>query len=249
MAIEKTDGILLRRRSLRESSLILTFYTKDFGKMSGVIKGARGPRAQLGINPQLFSLNRIIFYESKRKRLSIISQCDLLDLFRLIRRDLQKSVYAEYFLELVDLLTAEFDRNSALFELLFDSLKLMCTPASTKRIARIFEIRLMNLIGLMPELAACADCGTREQRDYKFSFRSGGLLCQKCSGQDNKAVGISKGTINFIEYVKNSSYERASKIKVSKNVGMELELIMRRFVDYHVPDQLKTIAFMRKTGI
>lgn len=249
MAIEKTDAVLLKRRNLRESSLVLTFCTRDFGKVSGVIKGARGPRAQLGSNPMLFSLNRIVFYESKRGRLNTVSQCDLLDFFGLIRKDFQRTIYAEYFLELVDSLSAEFDKNEEIFKLLVNSLQLLCTSASAKRIARIFEIRFMNLLGLLPELISCSDCGAKIQGLSKFSLRLGGLICRDCFGKDTAAVGISKGTINFIEYVKNSSFERASRIKVSKEVGGELESILRKFVDYHLEHRLKTIEFMKKVGL
>jgi len=249
MAIEKTDGILLKRRDLRESSLVLTFYTKDFGKISGVIKGARGPRAQLGFSPQLFSLNRIVFYESKRKRLSIISQCDLTNFFSSIRKDLQKTIHAEYFLELVDSLSAEFNKNEEIFQLLADSLTLLCTSASAKRVARMFEIRLMNLVGLMPELVNCAHCGVKTAGASRFSFRLGGLICQNCFNQDKNAAKISQGTINFIEHVKNFPYKKASQIKVSRVVGKELELILRRFVDYHVQNRLKTIEFMTRVGL
>ena len=249
MAIEKTDAILLRRRNLRESSLILTFCTRDFGKVSGVIKGVRGPRAQVGIKPQLFSLSRIVFYESKKKRLNIVSQCDLLNFFSSIRKDLAKTIYAEYFLELADSLSADFDKNEKLFDLLVDSLELLCTPASVKRIARIFEIRLMDLVGLMPELTACANCGNSAAEASKFSLRSGGVLCGKCLNKDRSAINISRGTVNFIEHVKNSSYKNASRIKVSEKVGKELELILRKFVDYHNQGRLRTVEFMKKIGV
>ena len=65
MAIQKTEAILLRKRDLRETSLILSFFTRDFGKIHGVLKGARGTRARIGVNPLYFSLEEIIFYEKK----------------------------------------------------------------------------------------------------------------------------------------------------------------------------------------
>ncbi len=67
MPIQKTEGVLLKKRDLRETSLIVTFYTKDFGKISGVLKGVRGERPTASGVPQLFSLNQIVFYEKKKK--------------------------------------------------------------------------------------------------------------------------------------------------------------------------------------
>ena len=76
MAIQKTDALLLRKKDLRETSLILSFFTRDFGKINGVLKGVRGSRARGNANPLYFSLDQIVFYEKKKSDLFIISQCD-----------------------------------------------------------------------------------------------------------------------------------------------------------------------------
>ena len=70
MAIQKSEGILLRSQNLRETSIILTFYTRDFGKIKGVIKGARGAATQYGRSAfELFALDEIVFYERKRSEM------------------------------------------------------------------------------------------------------------------------------------------------------------------------------------
>lgn len=246
MAIQTTEGIVLKKQNLRETSIIMTLFTKDFGKLSGIIKGARGPKAVIGNNPQLFSLNSIVFYERKRSNLNSISQCDLKVFFEDIRNDLEKTVYADYFLELVDFVTIEGDVNKDIYQLLLNSLNLLSKPVSSKRVARVFEIKLMDISGFMPEFKECTDCEKIVQNDARFSLRLGGLLCGDCEKKDRAAIKISKGTINFIEHVRKSPYERISRIKVSQNVGKELEGFLRRFVDYHIQRSLKTVEFLKK---
>ena len=78
MAIQKTEGILLRRQDLRETSLILTFYTRDFGKVKGIVRGVRGPRSACGGgNMEIFALDEVVFYERRKSDIFTISQCDL----------------------------------------------------------------------------------------------------------------------------------------------------------------------------
>jgi len=246
VAIQTTDGIILKRQNLRETSVILSFYTKDFGKISGVIRGARGPKAAIGNNPQVFSLNRIVFYERKRGNLTSVSHCDLKDYFEPIRNNLEKTVYANYFLELLDFVTIEEDVDKDMYDLLLNSLKLLAKPVSAKRVARIFEIKLMDKSGFMPEFKECANCSKAIGQDTKFSLRHGGLLCDKCQSDDKTSIAISRGTINFIERVRKSPFELVSRIKVSQDVGMELEGFLRRFVDYHIQRSLKTVEFLKK---
>ena len=78
MAIQKTEGILLRKADLRETSLILTFYTKDFGKIKGIVRGVRGPRSGScgGASMEIFALDGLVFYERRRSDIFTIS-CNL----------------------------------------------------------------------------------------------------------------------------------------------------------------------------
>lgn len=246
MAIQTTDGIILRKQNLRETSVILTVFTEDFGKISGIIKGARGPKAAIGNNPQVFSLNRIVFYERRRGNLNSISQCDLKDFFGPIRNDLERTIYADYLLELADSVTIEEDASREIYELLCNSLRLLSRPVSAKRVARIFEIKLMDTSGFMPEFNECANCSRDIEKNAKFSLRLGEFLCGGCAPKDKNAINISKGTINFIERVRKSPFELVSRIKVSQDVGRELENFLRKFVDYHIQRNLKTLEFLKK---
>ncbi|MBL7068864.1 MAG: DNA repair protein RecO [Candidatus Omnitrophica bacterium] len=246
MAIQTTEGIILRKQNLRETSVILSLFTKDFGKISGVMKGARGPKAAMGNNPQVFSLNNIVFYDKKRGNLNSISQCDLKNYFDPIRNDLERTVYADYFLELVDSVTIEGDINREIYELLLNSLGLLSRPVSAKRVARIFEIKIMDMSGFMSELGECIVCSEPIQENARFSLCLGGPLCRKCQTKDKGAINLSKGTMNFIERVRRSPFELVSRIKVSQDVGIELEGFLRRFVDYHIQRSLKTVEFLKK---
>lgn len=244
--IQKTDAIILRRYPFRETSLLLILYTKDFGKIKGIIKGVRGPRAQFGSFSEILTLNRIVFYESKKSELFYITQCDLLDLFQNIRMDLERTGYANYLAELTDAASAFGDKNEDLFNLLLNGLRLLCSEASAKRITRIFEIKLLLILGLMPALEGCVQCGKKTDAGARFSLTLGGLLCKNCAFSDRGAVDMSAGTINFIRHIGKAPLQRTSRVKVSKKVGQELEHILRKFLDVHIDKRLRTLDFLRK---
>ena len=251
MAIQKTEGILLRRQDLRETSLILTFYTKDFGKIKGIVRGVRGTRTQGigGGSLEVFAHDEIVFYERKRSDLYTISQCDLLDFFNPVRESLEKLSYANYIIELLDSVTSLADKNEEVFWLLLNSLKLLAGESSARRVTRIFEIKLLHLLGIMPTLEVCANCGGQIGTEAKFSLLQGGLLCKKCLGTDRLAASILQGTVKFIEHIRSSPFEKVARVKVSATVGKELESILRKFLDYHIERRLKTIEFMKEAGI
>jgi DNA repair protein RecO (recombination protein O) len=247
MPIQKSDGILLRRQDLRETSILLTFYTRDFGKIKGIVRGVRGPRALFGGGAyELFALDEIIFYERKGGEIFTISQCDLSNYFNPIRRSLEKLSYAAYIVELLDSVTPLTDKNSEVFDLTLNSITLLEGESSSRRVARIFEIKLLSLLGLMPNFQECANCGGKVGANPRFSLRHGGLICKECLDTDRMALSILPGTVRFMEHIRTSSFERAAMVKVSADVGRELERLLRRYLDYHVERRLKTVQFIKE---
>jgi len=250
MVIIKTDAVLLKKTELRETSLILDFFTEESGKIKGVLKGVRSPEPQFGALFELFTLDRIVFYEKKNKDIFIVSQCELIDFFPALRGDLEKLGYASYFVELIEYAVGSGERNVAIFNLLVDSLKALCKPGSAKRITRVFEIKLIKELGFMPRLKECTNCGkTGFSGKARFSIKGGGILCGECSQSDLYSRSVLAGTLNFIEHVSGASMERVSRIKVSKDVGIELERMMSDFLDFHIGRRFKSLTFMREVGV
>lgn len=150
MAIQKTDAVLLRKRDLRETSLILTFFTRDFGKVHGVLKGARGSRARTEANPLFFSLDQVVFYEKKKSDLFIISQCTAQRIFLNILKEWNRVSVAYYILELIDVFTEPGEKIEEIFEALLNSLRSLDDKKEPNSVARLFEIRLLGSLGLWP---------------------------------------------------------------------------------------------------
>ena len=88
MAIQKSQAIVLKREEVRETSILLTVYTKDFGKLKLISKGVRSPEQKFISAYELLALCDIVFYERKRKGYLLLSQCELVDFFPKISKSL-----------------------------------------------------------------------------------------------------------------------------------------------------------------
>jgi len=247
MSIQKTRAVVLRRQDLRETSLIVNFYTEGFGKIKGVLRGVRGPRAQSGgAAAEIFVLDEIVFYERKRSEYYTVSQCDLIEFFEPIRQSLERLAYATYMIEMLDSLTPLSEKNEQIFGLLLNSLTLLKGESSPRRVARIFEIKLLDELGMMPALAACVSCAGAVDASARFSFRHGGLMCKNCMRDDRDARPILAGTVKFIEHIRALPFEKVARVKVEATVGKELEQVLRKFLDYHIERRLNSLAFIKE---
>lgn len=250
MAIQKTEGFILRREDIRETSVLLTAYTRDFGRLKFISKGVRTPEQRFVSAYELFALDGIVFYEKKKKNFFLLSQCELLNFFSDVRKSLDRISYAVYFIELLDSVTPLGEKNTALYELLVNSLELLSSDASPKRVARIFEIRMLSILGFMPVLKSCVECGKDMAPERaRFSVSLGGVLCDACAHRDRRARPVLAGTLNFISHIEALPFERIKKIKVTQKVGSEVERLLRSFIGYHLNIRLKSREFIEKIGV
>lgn len=150
MAIQTQDAVLLRKRDFRETSLILSFFTRCFGKVNGVLKGARGSRARSTVNPLFFSLNQIVYYEKRKSDLFVISQCETHETFLDILNEWERAATAYYILELVDVFTEPGGSSEEIFDGLLNSLTFLNAGKEPASIARLFEVRFLMSLGMWP---------------------------------------------------------------------------------------------------
>ncbi|MBI3332722.1 MAG: DNA repair protein RecO [Candidatus Omnitrophica bacterium] len=148
--IQKTEAIILRRQEIRETSLILVAFSPDLGKIHGLVKGARGARAAVPWYLEPLTLQSMVLYERRRSSLSLISACDLIDAFDPIRRDLVRTAYAGFCLDLVDSMTEQSDPHPEIFHLLLAVLSALKEGADPRSMARFLEVHLLRMTGLLP---------------------------------------------------------------------------------------------------
>ena len=177
MSATKTLAFVLKTQDYRDTSLLGSFYTKEHGKIRGIVKGIRDARARFGSTLEPFSLNEILFYRRRRGGdLHQVTQIDLIQLFPEVREDLERLATASYFAELLNELVEVEDSNSGIFDLMRDSLRFLASGASCKRSARIFEVKLLDLLGFMPEIRACVKCQAKDPQPAYFSVSLGGKI-------------------------------------------------------------------------
>ena len=157
MSIQKTEAIILRRQEVRETSLMLTGFSRHLGKFQGLVKGVRGGRAAVPWYLEPLTLQAVVLYERRRSPWVLVTACDLLDAFEPVRHDLVRTAHAVYALDLVDSMTGVGDAHPEIFELLRSFLKGLELPAADPAsLARFLEIHLLRASGLLPKVEALA---------------------------------------------------------------------------------------------
>lgn len=240
MSIDKTQALVLRKMDFRETSLIADFYTREFGKVSGLLKGIRTEPKKFASTVELFSLNEIIFYRKRNSSLHLVSACDGRESFSSIRQDITKTGIASLMMEFIGAVMQQEDKNSEVFDLALCCLNELAVTTNPDKINTIFKIKMLSLSGFKPHFDSCVSCSERLLGESRFSLMLGGLLCPQCARKDVSARGIFRGTIATILYIERNDFKANVNLGLNPQVKRELCMILNAFLHFHLEKELKS---------
>jgi len=149
MDIERAEGIVLRTLPMTESSLIVTWFTREFGKLKTLAKGARRAKSPMRGRLDLFYRDELLFLRSRRSDLHLLHECFLEEAHAGLRNSVQRLTAASHVCELVDLATALEDAHPKIFDLLDDALHDVEQDAGPA-VLIWFELQLLAAAGWAP---------------------------------------------------------------------------------------------------
>jgi len=240
----KTAAVVIGSFPLGESDRVVTFYSRDFGKIRGVAKSARRMRSRFGSALELCTLGELVFFDGGRSELVRIDHFDITRPFDRVRDDLDRLAQAAWMIECVARLTAERDRHVALFGLLVRGLRALDGSRQPARAAIAFGVRCIDALGHRPRLDACVACG----RAYPFprpALGDGGLTCENCTGPSSDAVSIAPATIVTFERLRSVSWEEALTLPLGR-AESELPVLLEAQVARLIGHPTRSTKFQRE---
>ncbi len=103
---QHTQGIVLARTNYAEADRIVTFLTRDFGKVRAIAKGVRKEKSKLAGGIELFSISDIGFVAGKSELVTLTST-RLVSHYDAFLHDLGKVDFAYYALKMVNTFTTD----------------------------------------------------------------------------------------------------------------------------------------------
>ncbi len=236
--IVRTDAVILKSMDFRESSRILTVYTRNFGKQSVLAKGVRGTRSRLAGVTSPLNYVTLVFYRSEHRDLQLLSQCDLVRPWRALTESLEAMAAGMAMCELLMLVVQGEEEHPALFELLVQSLDAVNGATGNRANALyVFEVRLLDLLGFRPELRICGRCGRAigEEREVALDLHPGRVVCGDCAAGGRGGEGLSAAAYRvLLRFQEISDVQAACRIALSPRVRSEVEAVLTRFLRANV---------------
>jgi len=232
--ILKTEAVVLSKLNYGDTSSIASLFTKDYGKISVIVKGGRSKKSKFGAVVDPLNNIQIVFYKKDTRDVQLISDASLLSHFQSLKNDLQKLKYAYAVAELVKNLMAENESNKKIYQGLVRILSRLDSSNEKPEVSfGRFFLFFLKEIGYEFHTDGCVVCGSKNFSSVKLYYNfEKGLICGRCTKDVVEIYDINLELFQYLNCLKyNMDADNFSDATINKTNSL-----LERFLKYHVSD-------------
>ena len=244
----RATAVVLRSVDYGEADRVVTFFTREHGKLTAFARAARKSRRRFGAALEPFQ-RLSIRYRDRRGDLISLAAADIEQARPELVADYDLVTRASYLTELASEATREREPHRDLFDLLDGGFDVLASPAfaAAQPEARdgwliAFELKLMSLAGYRPRFAPCAACGLAESPRWRFSPGEGAVFCPDCAAGDG--MPLTAGTAKLLEVALDVPLASLERHRFSVAQVEEARRLTAAFVRWQLGKELKSARFL-----
>jgi DNA repair protein RecO (recombination protein O) len=246
--IIRTEAISLHSVPFAESSKVVTFFTRDFGKLNFLAKGARRPKSKFGGALETFTHAKLIIYKPETPKLYILSDAEIIRPFGEIQTSTEQYQAGSQIFDFV-LKTVDFDEpNARLFNLILSALMTLSKVSLSKKplenLVLAFFLKAASFLGYRPELKHCVVC--RKKFPFSklfFDIANGGILCYRCKTKNPQGILLMPNQLAYLKALLYFPLKRSQSLPALPDI----KNLIFQYLKYHF-DRLDISAFTVNRG-
>lgn len=248
MTAEKSLAIVLRLVEFSESSLVVTLFTRDFGKISALAKGARRPKGPFEAALDHLAICRVVFLRKSGDSLDLLTEAKLERRFRNRSKKLEHLYAGYYVAELLSELTARGDAQIELFDLALRTLDRLDGPAPIGGVVEHFELRMLQLVGHFPLVDACVECGggLGERSTVLFAPIEGGALCEACREGKRNVIRVSRDMLHLMKRLGEAAIPSEALLEAVAPHRGAMRGVLHSYLVHHFGSHFRLHAFLHR---
>jgi DNA repair protein RecO (recombination protein O) len=246
--VYKTHAVVLKRIAVGETDKIVTLFTREYGKLNAIAKGARRTTSRLVGGTEPLTYSRMLL--AVGQNLDVLTQCEVQEAFLDLRRDLPKLGHATYLIELTNAAVEERQPHPELFDLLLTALYVLERVEAADIAARMFELKAMRLLGYEPQLDRCVlDRASLAGPRFVFSPSRGGMLCPRCAGEGGSVISLTTETLAHMRRLMAAEAREVPQIHPTEAERSQMARALTAYVRARLEAPLRSLHFIEELKI
>ena len=254
--LTEVTGLVLKSVNLGEADRLITVFTKEMGTVSALVKGVRSLKNRNLSATQQFCYSNIVLYKKGDKYW--VREASLIESFFGLRDSIEGLSLAGYIVEVLsDVTTAE--QESDLLRLALNSLYAISEKKyPLDKIKSAFEIRAVSIIGFMPDVLLCSECG-EGRGNFFFDIMGGEIMCYDChikaerehryipdDGERHLVTILSEGAKIALGYLIHSPLERIYAFNITDEDMQMLGKATEEYLVNQLERSFKSLEFYKE---
>lgn len=241
----RDDAIVLHVKNWQTADKYAVCFTREHGKIRFIAYGGRYPKNVAGRLLQPFA--QLTVEVNPGQRIDKLKSCELLEMPQAF--DFKQMAYAAVATELTAVFTEDHQPQPEVHKLLQETLQLL-KERNPRIVVLSFALKLLDLVGLAPQVEACVVCGSpiAAEENAWFSPLQGGIVCNGCHNSSGEEP-FSSGTRKLLAHLKNLNFQNPAPFTVKGGELMELETLLYKFILFQTDKPLNSISFLAQMGL
>jgi DNA repair protein RecO (recombination protein O) len=262
MSVLTSEAVILRTWPVHESDLLVSFFTRDYGRLKGMAKAALKSRKRFGGALEPMTLARAWFAERPRQELVRLDQLEILRSPLSAPVDQTRMAVLSFYAEVIDEALPERDPQATVFRLVASVLEQTNAVGSDPRSQNrdrghpergpwmaltYFSLWMTRLMGLLPDIGHCMVCGeTLGAGEVRFNAYADGLFCGLHA--NGSGSGLSADSWQLAQRMLRAPTSSFAGEAWPRKRGQDLRRFTLQTLERHLERKLKTAEAIARLG-
>jgi DNA repair protein RecO (recombination protein O) len=240
-----SEGIILRVVDYRDYDRIVSFFTKDWGKVSALARYAKKSRRRFGSSLNLLQWVQLQVKFKDSQNLGFLERVQPQISLAGLYRDWRSISVACYCVSLVDAMTRENQSNEKIFFILTQALQDLNAGTASSEVLTTFQFRLLHASGYKPAVSECVHCHRRwEKGEPSYWVHAvGGGHCEACLPSHVPFEIVRSEMRELLESL------AANKTFTDNDYHHHCGKLLYHFIRYQLGHALPAWEFMERMGL
>lgn len=252
--LTEVKALVLRTVNLGENDKLLTLFTEEYGKITAVANGSRALKSRYLAAAETFCYAQYVLYEKGDRYW--VREVNLIESFFDLRADLTRISLASYIAEVADDVVEENAPEKEFLRLVLNALYALSRGLQPpEKVKAVFEFRAAAILGFLPDLSACEDCGETEGALF-LDVSDGCLLCENCRAlrAENPVPGenapvlrpVTPAALSALRYVAACAPERLFAFRLEPADMTVFSETAETYLLYHLERGFKSLDYYKQ---